>query len=71
MDNLDQRTLSRLDMALDGVCRRLSASGGDHESRRYIAEHLIKAARAGKTDLEDLRVAAEIALRYLTVRRSA
>ena len=71
MENFDQRTRSRMELALEEVCRQLSKSGGDHESRKYIANQLIKAVRAGKIGLEDLRAVAENALVDLTTRKSA
>ena len=71
MENFDQRTRSRMELALEEVCRQLSKSGGDHESRKYIAKQLIRAARAGKIGLEDLRAVAENALVDLTTRKSA
>ena len=60
-----------MELALEEVCRQLSKSGGDHESRKYIAKQLIRAARAGKIGLEDLRAVAENALVDLTTRKSA
>ena len=71
MENSDQRIRSRMELALEEVCRQLSKSGGDHESRKYIAKQLIRAARAGKIGLEDLRAVAENALVDLTTRKSA
>jgi hypothetical protein len=71
MENFDQRIRSRMELALEEVCRQLSKSGGDHESRKYIAKQLIRAARAGKIGLEDLRAVAENALVDLTTRKSA
>jgi hypothetical protein len=53
MENFDQRIRSRMELALEEVCRQLSKSGGDHESRKYIAKQLIRAARAGKIGLDD------------------
>src|ERR1700740_1625730 len=71
MENSDQRIRSRMELALEEVCRQLSKSGGDHESRKYIAKQWIRAARAGKIGLEDLRAVAENALVDLTTRKSA
>ena len=71
MENSDQRIRSRMELALEEVCRQLSKSGGDHESRKYIAKQLIRAARAGKIGLEGLRAVAENALVDLTTRKSA
>ncbi|MBR0801803.1 hypothetical protein JQ615_41450 [Bradyrhizobium jicamae] len=71
MENFDQHTLFRMDLALEEACRRLSRYGGDHESRKYVAKQLIGTAGAGKIGFEDLRAAAEVALRDLIIRRSA
>jgi hypothetical protein len=71
MGNIDQRTRARLDLVPDEVCRQWSRYGGDHESRKYIAEHLIAAARAGKVGLDDLRAVADKALVDITTRKSA
>ncbi|WP_246208391.1 hypothetical protein [Bradyrhizobium rifense] len=51
-------------MALDEVCAELP-NGGDHESRRYVAEQLIQAAREGKVTLGELTSAGRRALVYL------
>ena len=53
MDGFDDRTLANMDVVLDEICREL-ANGGDHESRKFIAEHLMQAARGGKTTLGEL-----------------
>jgi hypothetical protein len=71
MGIFDKRTQARMDLVLEEVCRQLSSCGGDHESRKYIANQLIKAARAGKVDLEDLRAVADNALLNLVPRKSA
>jgi hypothetical protein len=71
MGNLDERTQSRMDLVLEEVCRKLSKHGGDHESCKYIAKQLIKAARCGNGGLEDLRGVADNALRALASRKSA
>lgn len=39
---------ANMGLVLDQVCAGLP-NGGDHESRRYVAEQLIQAVRAGKT----------------------
>jgi hypothetical protein len=71
MVDFERRTQARLDLVLEEVCRQLSRHGGDHESRKYVAKQLIRAARAGKTGLEDLRAAADNAFADLTTRKSA
>lgn len=40
------RVQANMDVVLEQVCAELT-NGGDHESRRYVAEQLIGAARQG------------------------
>ncbi len=61
MDEFDERTRSHIEMVLEEVCDRLP-HGGDHETRKHVAERLIDAARSGKTCRDDLL---PIALRAL------
>lgn len=42
-----------MDVVLDEVCSQLP-NGGDHKSRKFIAEQLLQAARGGKTSLGEL-----------------
>ena len=53
MDEFDERALANMDVVLDEVCGQLP-NGGDHESRKFIAEQLMRAVRDGKTNLGDL-----------------
>ncbi len=53
-----------MDVVLDDVCAELP-NGGDHESRRYVAEQLIEAAREGKVTLGELTSVGRRALVYL------
>lgn len=62
---------SRMDVVLTEVCRDLSPHGGDHETRKYIAEQLIDAASSGMTTLSDFTTLARRALQELSERRSA
>jgi hypothetical protein len=61
MDTVDRRTQAKLDLVLEQVCRKLP-HGGDHETRRYIAEHLIEAALSGKAVRTELYAVAQQAL---------
>jgi hypothetical protein len=61
MSGLDERTKTRLEFILDEVCSTLP-KGGDHESRKFVAEQLMLCARAGKTSLEELAYAGQRAL---------
>lgn len=53
MSEFDERTQANMDVVLDEICRELS-NGGDHETRKFIAEHLMQAARGGSTTLGEL-----------------
>jgi hypothetical protein len=64
MSEFDERTQANMDVVLDEVCTELP-NGGDHESRRYIAEQLVQAARAGKTTLKELTYVGRRALVHL------
>jgi hypothetical protein len=71
MKKFDERTAANLDVVLDDVCRSLPNNGGDHESRRYIATKLLRAARRGKKTLGALEAVARNALHALSRRRTA
>ena len=71
MSEFNDRTQANLDTVLEETCRELPHHGGDHNSRKYIAEQLIAAARSGKTKLGDLRVVASRALMTLTGREAS
>jgi hypothetical protein len=53
LDEFDERTKANLDVVLHEICSELP-HGGDHESRKLIAEQLMQAARGGKTTLSEL-----------------
>ena len=61
MDEFDERTKANMDVVLDAICTELP-HGGDHESRKFIAEQLMQAARAGKTTLGELTYVSRRAL---------
>ncbi|TMK48498.1 MAG: hypothetical protein E6G70_11265 [Alphaproteobacteria bacterium] len=64
MSEFDERTQANMDVVLDEVCAELP-NGGDHESRKYIAEQLLHAARAGKKTLKELTYVGRRALVHL------
>lgn len=64
MDGFDDRTLANMDVVLDEICRELP-NGGDHQSRKFIAEHLMQAVRGGKTTLGELTYVGRRALVHL------
>ncbi|MEK9278054.1 MULTISPECIES: hypothetical protein [unclassified Bradyrhizobium] len=65
MTELSERTKANMDVVLEETCRQLP-HGGDHDSRRFIAEHLIKAAQSGHATLGELGIVARRALAELT-----
>jgi len=62
MTKLDPRATANMGIALENVCRSLPNSGGDHETRKYVAKKLIQAARRGNTGLAALEDVARHAL---------
>ena len=66
MQKLDERTTANLDVVLDNVCRSLPNNGGDHDSRKFIAKRLLRAAQQGKTTLGALKAVARQALQKLS-----
>jgi hypothetical protein len=71
MKRFDERTAANLDVVLDDVCRSLPNNGGDHESRKYVAAKLLRAAQRGKKTLGALEVVARNALHALSRGRPA
>ena len=65
MKKLDERTTANMDVVLDDACRDLPNNGGDHESRKFIATRLIRAARRGKKTLGALEAVAREAMQKL------
>jgi hypothetical protein len=53
LSEFDKPTQADLDVVLDEICGKLP-HGGDHESRKAIAEQLMQEARGGKTSLREL-----------------
>ena len=70
MDEFDDRTKANMDVALEEVCREMT-HGGDHESRRFIAQRLIECAREGRTTLAELNGVARRALLELVNRKAS
>ena len=64
MDQFPDRVRANMDVVLEEVCTELP-NGCDHESRRYIAEQLIRAVRDGKTSLGELTYVGHRALIHL------
>jgi hypothetical protein len=70
MNRLDDRTLANMDVVLEQACRSFP-NGGDHESRKYIAQKLKLSAQKGNTTLGGLSGVAQGALQELSRRKSA
>ena len=66
MQKFDERTTANMDVVLDTICRHFPNSGGDHESRKFIARKLMRAARRGETTLGALKAAGRRALLELS-----
>ena len=69
MDEFDDRTRANMDVVLEEICREMK-HGGDHESRKFIAERLMECAGEGRSSLADLNSAARRALLELTNRKA-
>lgn len=70
MTRIDERTTANMDVVLEEVCRNLP-HGGDHESRKHVAQRLIQTAKKGNVTLEGLRNVAHRALSELSNDKSA
>ena len=65
MTKLDERTISNMDVVLENVCRGLPNSGGDHATRKYVAQKLVQAAKKGNTTLGGLESVGRRALQEI------
>jgi hypothetical protein len=70
MVRLDERTIAHMEAALEKVCRKFP-NGGDHETRKFIAQKLKLSAKKGNTTLGGLSTVAHRALDDLSKRASA
>jgi len=59
--NIGDGFKARLEFVLEQVFNGLS-SGGDHETRAYVAQRLLRAAQSGIVKLDDLKQVAQNAL---------
>jgi hypothetical protein len=66
MTKIDDQTAANLDVVLDSVCRTLPNSGGDHESRKFIAARMLRAVQRGKRTLGALETVAKRAMKSLS-----
>ena len=65
MTKLDDRTIANIEVALEKACRVLP-NGGDHESRKYIAQKLKLSAKKGNVTLGELDAIAHSAVQELS-----
>jgi hypothetical protein len=70
MTRIEERTAANMCVVLEQVCRDLP-HGGDHESRKHIAQRLMQSAKKGNVTLAGLRTVASHALSELSSRKSA
>ncbi|MDO9100073.1 MAG: hypothetical protein Q7V53_04925 [Caldisericota bacterium] len=70
MTKIDERTAANLDVVLEEVCGGLP-HGGDHESRKHIAQKLLQSAKKGNVTLDGLRNVGTRALSELSRSKSA
>jgi hypothetical protein len=61
MSEIDKRVRAKLEMVLEETCRELE-NGGDHDTRKYIAEQLVTAIQAGHYTLGELGIVARRAV---------
>jgi hypothetical protein len=65
MTKLDDRTTANIEVALEKACR-VFPNGGDHESRKYIAQKLKLSAKKGNVTLGELDAVAHSAVQELS-----
>ena len=65
MTKLDDRTTANVEVALEKACR-VFPNGGDHESRKYIAQKLELSAKKGNVTLGGLDTIARSAVQELS-----
>ena len=71
LSEFDERTQANMNVVLDEICGELP-HGGDHESRKAIADQPVQAVRGGKTGLRELTYVGRRALiDVLSKQRSA
>jgi hypothetical protein len=70
MAKIDDQTILIMDMVLEEVFKGVP-HGGDHESRKDVANKLIQSARKGNVALDGLRAVGRDAVQRLSARRSA
>jgi hypothetical protein len=70
MAKLDDRTIANMEVALEKACR-MFPHGGDHATRKCVAQKLKLSAKKGNTTLGGLSAVAHGALQDLSKPKSA
>jgi hypothetical protein len=70
MAKVERRTAANMEVVLEEVFAGVP-HGGDHESRKYVAEKLIESAEKGNVSLTGLRAVGRDAFQQLAGRRLA
>jgi hypothetical protein len=70
MDDFDEQTRTNMDVVLEEICQEMK-HGGEHASRKFIAQRLIESAREGRGSLAELNSVARRALLELTNRKAS
>jgi hypothetical protein len=70
MTKFSRRISANMEVVLDEVFVGVP-HGGDHESRKYVAEKLIQSAGKGNVTLDGLRAVGRDAFRRLSIRKFA
>jgi hypothetical protein len=70
MTKVDDRIIANMEVALEKACEHFH-NGGDHESRRYIAQKLKQVAKRGNATLGGLDAVAQSPVKELLKKKSA
>jgi hypothetical protein len=54
-----------MEIVLENVCRGLPNSGGDHATRKHVAQKLVQTAKKGNTTLDGLEAVGRRALQEI------
>jgi hypothetical protein len=66
---IDRHTAAKMEVVLEVFASE--PHGGDHESRKHVAEELIESAKKGNVTLDGLRAVGRDAFQQLSARRLA
>ncbi|UPK31384.1 hypothetical protein [Bradyrhizobium sp. 195] len=66
-EQFSERTISRMDMALESACRILPETLAHHGARTYVAERIVECARSHTQSLDALTEAGKRAVAELAM----